>query len=272
MKRLLPIFLAASLFSAVAAAADLTLTDGRTFAEYRVVSQTAARVTIRHQGGMSVVEKSLLPPELLAAYPIDKEAAVAEAAKIDEGKRLYEEQRAAVAAERAASSAARDERVAEKAARQAAESRATARTPKTPELLPGEDATAYRQRTNAEYARLMGEREIRRLKGQIAAEERRDAASSFESIEAALRRHAERHFETSKRAGSGRTLVFEVKTDIAEIKPVVGWPAHADATGTSWFQYYDSVWGGSFSSYQATWRARVDSSSGRTKVVSFDVR
>ncbi len=60
---------------AVASAADVTLTDGRTFHDATIVSQTPRKVVIKHARGLSGIEKTLLPADLRAAYPFDEAAA-----------------------------------------------------------------------------------------------------------------------------------------------------------------------------------------------------
>jgi hypothetical protein len=77
-----PVALAlALLFSAVAHADTIKLTDGRTLTEAKVISASAGRVCIRHSGGLVQVEKTLLPPELAERYPADPQAVAAEDAK-----------------------------------------------------------------------------------------------------------------------------------------------------------------------------------------------
>lgn len=72
-------FLVFASVASIACGADLTLTDGRVFRDYRIVSQTASTVMIRYAKGAAKVEKQLLPPEILSQYPIDQEAVAAEA-------------------------------------------------------------------------------------------------------------------------------------------------------------------------------------------------
>src|ERR1700677_887911 len=58
---------------------DITLKDGRRFPDAKIISQSPDSVTIRYAGGMSQVEKDLLPDKFLAIYPIDP--SIIEAAK-----------------------------------------------------------------------------------------------------------------------------------------------------------------------------------------------
>jgi hypothetical protein len=82
-------------------AANVTLTDGRTFHDATIVSQTPRKVVIKHTDGLSGVEKTLLPAELSARYPID-EAAARKAEHQAAEARLRAEQFHKAEAERAA--------------------------------------------------------------------------------------------------------------------------------------------------------------------------
>jgi hypothetical protein len=55
--------------------ARLELTDGRVFENARITGESPLMVTVRHSGGFAQVEKLALPEELLAKYPVDREAA-----------------------------------------------------------------------------------------------------------------------------------------------------------------------------------------------------
>ena len=71
-----PIALALALLcAALASAADITLKDGRVLKDAVVLKQDASTITVRHAGGFTQVEKSKLPDELAAQYPIDEAAA-----------------------------------------------------------------------------------------------------------------------------------------------------------------------------------------------------
>jgi hypothetical protein len=69
-------FVAATMASCVFAA-DITTSDGRTYRDASVISQTPRNVTIKHSGGLTSVSKQLLPESLRAAFPIDENAAKA---------------------------------------------------------------------------------------------------------------------------------------------------------------------------------------------------
>ena len=103
MKRLLAASTALLAFAAAlpASAADLTLTDGRTFHDATIVSQTPRKVVIKHTDGLSGVEKTLLPADLSARYPID-EAAALEAERQAAEARAYADAFHKAEAERAA--------------------------------------------------------------------------------------------------------------------------------------------------------------------------
>jgi len=74
MKTFLLIF-AALAMPVLALAADLLLSDGRSFKDATIMSQTPRTVTVKHANGLSSVAKELLPPDLKALYPVDETAA-----------------------------------------------------------------------------------------------------------------------------------------------------------------------------------------------------
>ncbi len=76
----------------------LELTDGRVFENARITGESPLMVTFRHAGGFAQVEKLALPDDLLAKYPVDREAA-ARAIERDEEAR---EKRASTDARRVA--------------------------------------------------------------------------------------------------------------------------------------------------------------------------
>ncbi len=67
--------------AAGATAETIRLADGRTFEQARVVSASPGRVCIRHAGGLTQVERGLLPADLAERYPADEQAVAAEDAK-----------------------------------------------------------------------------------------------------------------------------------------------------------------------------------------------
>lgn len=79
VKLLVPVLLLAA--ATLAGADTIRLTDGRTFADARIVSASPGRVCIRHAGGLVQVERTLLPPELAEKYPADPQAVAAEDAR-----------------------------------------------------------------------------------------------------------------------------------------------------------------------------------------------
>jgi hypothetical protein len=101
-----------------ASGAELVLKDGRVFKEWKVMSVSAGYLTIRHADGAARVAKELLPPELLAKFPVDAAALEAEKREIERGRRIAEEQRLATAARE---EAAREERAKRYAAAKARE-------------------------------------------------------------------------------------------------------------------------------------------------------
>ena len=50
---------------------DIILKDGRVLHDAKIVSQTLSAVAIRYAGGLSLVDKTLLPDKLLETYPLD---------------------------------------------------------------------------------------------------------------------------------------------------------------------------------------------------------
>ena len=70
--------LALGAFVAVSAsAADILLKDGRVLKNAVVIKQDHSSVTVRHTEGFSQVEKTKLPDELAAQYPVDAEGEAA---------------------------------------------------------------------------------------------------------------------------------------------------------------------------------------------------
>jgi len=59
--------------------ADITLLDRRFFKTAEIIAEYPTRVMIRHAGGLAVVNKDLLPDALWKRYPVDDDAAAAEA-------------------------------------------------------------------------------------------------------------------------------------------------------------------------------------------------
>src|SRR5688500_1341367 len=96
--------------ASLACAADLKLTDGRTFKDYRILSPTPTTVVVRHAGGAAKIPKQLLPADVLKSFPIDEEAAAVEAEQNAKGKALYEAQAKALLEQRAKEHAARLEK------------------------------------------------------------------------------------------------------------------------------------------------------------------
>lgn len=68
---------------------NITLSDGRKFTDVAVVSDTATTITLRHDGTVEKIEKTLLPAYILRRWPID-EAQVAKDKKAAEQKAQVE--------------------------------------------------------------------------------------------------------------------------------------------------------------------------------------
>lgn len=71
---------------------DLALTNGRVMRSVVILSQTGLAINVRHAGGLTKIEKQLLPPDLLARFPIDEEQAAREERAAKEGLARREEQ------------------------------------------------------------------------------------------------------------------------------------------------------------------------------------
>lgn len=82
-------------------------------------------------------------------------------------------------------------------------------------------------------------------------------SAPVDRIQAALKPKIERFYKTQRRTGSGSTLVFEVFTEYGEPRQIPGWEGRYEVKGEVSFQYYDSVWGGSFSRSSGTFTAEV---------------
>ncbi|ATC65372.1 hypothetical protein CMV30_16265 [Nibricoccus aquaticus] len=69
------IFVAAMMFSSTFAA-EISLTDGRSFSNASIVSETPLTVVIKHTGGLTSVSKQQLPADLQRQHPINEAAAI----------------------------------------------------------------------------------------------------------------------------------------------------------------------------------------------------
>lgn len=86
--------------SGIGARADtIVLTDGRSFNDAQIVSQSPMTVTVRHAAGFVQIQKSLLPEALRAKYPADPAAAAA-AAQQEKERREAEARQKQEAAEK----------------------------------------------------------------------------------------------------------------------------------------------------------------------------
>lgn len=110
---------------------DVTLTDGRVLAAAAVLGDSAHTLTVRHGGRVEKIDKALLPPELLARWPVDpvragaeerdrQEAAARRAAEIEQGRRNAEAIRRENIAEAQAAKGAADKATAEEDTRRRA--------------------------------------------------------------------------------------------------------------------------------------------------------
>lgn len=98
------------------------------------------------------------------------------------------------------------------------------------------------------------------------------AARMPANLDEVVLRRVRRYYEAQRTNGSGHSLVFEVNADIEERRQVPGWSGRYEVSGVAWFQYYDSVWGGSFSRHSGQWTATVEMSGGAARVVDLQAR
>ena len=215
----------------MASAAVLTLTDGREFKDYRIISQTPTTVVVRYATGAIKVEKKLLPADVQGKYPIDAAGATAEAAEIVKGKTEYEA------------------KVAEEKARQAKEGaafRAQLKQEMDANAARGAGATAGT--APAPVARVLGPLEV---------------------ITKKARAHAEHYFRYEYLAGVSGAVVTRLDIDLEEPTPVEGWPGRYALEGNCAFEYYDSVAIGYNKKVADAFRMLVEYRDGQAKVVDF---
>ncbi len=221
MKRYLLLFI--YLFGGLALAADLKLSDGRTFTDFQIVSQTPMTVMVRHAKGAAKVQKNLLPPDVLAKYPIDEKGAIAEAEDNAKGKAIYQ---AKVDATHAADKKLSDEQMVQRK--------------KEREL----------EMMNA----INREEENKRFIAQMAAQEaqKKKIASSPDSIADAVKRAVQRrateYYQSEYTATLGHAPTSDIRTELNEPRAVPGWGGRFEVTGSAWFEYSDGLRYGTFKS------------------------
>lgn len=88
-----------------------------------------------------------------------------------------------------------------------------------------------------------------------------------ERIQRALKPKIDHFYKAKRNTGSGATLVFEVDVDYEEPRQIPGWAGRYEVKGQVMFQYYDSVWGGSFSRGTGTFTAEVKVEGTRVEVL-----
>jgi hypothetical protein len=88
----------------------------------------------------------------------------------------------------------------------------------------------------------------------------------------AVSRHATRYFKTRHTNGSGATLVFDLSVDLDGVRVVPGWEGRYEVTGVCAYQFYDSIWGGSFRGATHHFSADVETKRGRATVTGFSLR
>jgi hypothetical protein len=94
--------------------------------------------------------------------------------------------------------------------------------------------------------------------------------ASLPDITRAVETAAQRYYGDGRKNGSGQTMVFGLTIDLDEPHAVPGWTNRYEVKGESHYNYYDSIWGGSFTSSRGSFTAQVEQSpSGGLKVVDF---
>lgn len=93
-----------------------------------------------------------------------------------------------------------------------------------------------------------------------------------ERIRSEVSRRAERFYKTEHVNGTGNTLVFDFNVDLEEPRARQGWVGRYEVTGVAWYQVYDSIWGGAFSTKREFFSAEVEVSGGAIRVLDFSRR
>jgi hypothetical protein len=151
------ILVAATMFSS-SFAADIVLTDKRTFKDATIVSQSPRKVVIKHVDGLTSVDKQQLPEDLQSRYPIDEAAARAAEERAIVDRETAAKARAAEAERIAKFRSAQEARVAEPAA--VSESVSVGPTPET-RPSPGRARVALARYFREQYSWSPGaEREV----------------------------------------------------------------------------------------------------------------
>jgi hypothetical protein len=88
-------------------------------------------------------------------------------------------------------------------------------------------------------------------------------------IEPAIYRRAENYYRDGRRVGSGTSLVFGLRIELGEVKEVAGWEDRWSCEGRAYYNIYDSIWGGSFTSRESTFSCEVRRNNGRIEVTDF---
>lgn len=222
----------------------ITLLDGREFKDCMVSKETYGTISFRHAKGMSKVDKTLLPPEVLALFPLDPALAKIEAEANAAGQKAFEARKAEVAAQREAEGRARLAKIEEKKAKLQA------------------DAERRRERGESAVADAVAQQQTNRAITQITGAD----------IEPAILARAENYYRDGRRDGSGYTMVFRLRIELGEITEVPGWPDRWNCEGHAYYNIYDSVYGGSFSSRDSRFSCQVRRVNGRIQVSDFSPR
>lgn len=250
------ILLALVFTTTAALAADLTLKNGTTYKDYQVLSETATTVTIKHKSGGAKIEKKVLPPDLLAQYPIDEAGAAAEAEDNAKGKAVYDAQRKkkkSPQANAAPVATAAEIEDARRAGRKEAELAAAKKA--------GAKEVTDVERRKAE-SDAMVEAHNRRAMGEV------DSATAAK-ITAAVRKHADAYFKTQRKQPAS-ALTLELNLDIDHPRSVPSWPNRYTVIGAAWWQQYESS--GGFNAEKSWFEATVQIGKGGYVVSEFTPR
>ncbi len=215
---------------------DLTLSDGRVLTDYRILSETATTVMIRHKKGLSKVEKRLLPANVLGKHPIDLAGAATEAAEVARGKAEY-------------------------AAQVAAEKIRRVSDPAAPRTQSWQVPPARDPETAADTRRQQDEERTRELKGRAQMALITTKAKDF----------ADHFFRYDYLAGLNGAVVSRLDLELENPTPVTGWPNRFAVEGNCALEYYDSFRVGYNKKRAGAFRVLVESKDGQVKAIDLSM-
>jgi hypothetical protein len=214
----------------------LKLTNGKTYEQWVIMSETASSVFIKFKGGAAKIAKDLLPPELLALHPIDPEGVKLEAA----ASVAFEEAKKARKAESDAQALRAQHDLKDLIAAAASAELALA--------LAREDLTGAQSRVAIAQSRAAEARmNLDRARGTRPAATPAltpavpTAAERFAVVTKLAKAHAENFFKYEFRAGSADLLVVESNVVIEEVVDKPGWTDEYSVKGKGMLQFYESA-------------------------------